>query len=135
MISAKKTHAIWKERDLREWAPFENGVMNLDSKFFQGDNKMKENEFQAQLIKDLKLIIPDGIVLKNDANYKQGIPDLLILNGDRWAMLECKVDDSSSFRPNQKWYLDKLDKMSFARVINKDNREEVLDELLRSLKT
>ena len=95
---------------------------------------MKENEFQAKLIKDLKLIFPEGVVLKNDANYKQGIPDLLILNGDRWAMLECKVDENSSFRPNQQWYLEKLNRMSFAKAINQENREEVLDELLRSLK-
>lgn len=95
---------------------------------------MKEKEFQADLIKQLKDRIPDCIVLKNDANYRQGIPDLLILSNDRWAMLECKKSSDSSYRPNQEWYLNKLDQMSFARTISPENREEVIDELLRSLK-
>ena len=46
---------------------------------------VKENQFQAQLIKDLKTTFPDCVVLKNDANYLQGFPDLLILCNNKWA--------------------------------------------------
>lgn len=92
----------------------------------------KENEFQRQLIKKLKTLFPDAIILKNDPNYLQGVPDLLILNNEHWAMLECKVP-GGKFRPNQEYYLDKCNKMSFAREIDELNEQEVLDELLGSL--
>ena len=123
------------ERKRMEYpGPNKNGSNGHTLKFFERGTKMKEKEFQADLIKQLKDRIPDCIVLKNDANYKQGIPDLLILSNDRWAMLECKKSSDSSYRPNQEWYLNKLDQMSFARTISPENREEVIDELLRSLK-
>lgn len=51
---------------------------------------MLESEFQAKLIKELEDIFPNCMILKNDANYIQGFPDLLILYEDRWAALECK---------------------------------------------
>jgi hypothetical protein len=73
-------------------------------------------------------------VLKNDANYIQGIPDLLILNENKWAALECKKDKKASKRPNQDYYIQKMNKMSFARFISPENKEEVLDEMERSLK-
>ncbi len=38
----------------------------------------QENKFQADLIKELKQLFPGCIILKNDANYIQGIPDLTI---------------------------------------------------------
>lgn len=50
----------------------------------------KENKFQADLIKELKQLFPGCMILKNDANYIQGIPDLTIFYNDRWAVLECK---------------------------------------------
>ena len=96
---------------------------------------MKENKFQSKLIHDIKCRCPDCIVLKNDPNYIQGIPDLLILNGKRWAALECKKDKKASKRPNQDYYIHKMHKMSFARFISPENKEEVLDEMEQSLKS
>lgn len=96
---------------------------------------MLERDFQAQLIKKIKERFPDCIVMKNDSEYIQGIPDLTILHGDKWATLECKKTKSSSRRPNQKYYVDKMDKMSFSRFISPENEEEVLDELQRSFRT
>ena len=96
---------------------------------------MLERDFQAKLIKKIKERFPDCIVMKNDSEYIQGIPDLTILNGDKWATLECKKTKSSSRRPNQKYYVDKMDKMSFSRFISPENEEEVLDELQRSFRT
>ena len=49
-----------------------------------------ENKFQAELIKDLKNRFPGSIVLKNDPDYIQGIPDLLVLKDDKWVALEVK---------------------------------------------
>lgn len=90
---------------------------------------MLESKFQANLIKRLRVMFPGCIILKNDAGYLQGICDLLILYGPHWATLECKRCESASHRPNQDYYVEKCDEMSFARFIYPENMEEVLDEL------
>lgn len=93
---------------------------------------MLEKQFQAKLVKELKERFSGCVVLKNDAGHVQGIPDLLILYNDKWAGLEVKRSQSSSKRPNQDYYIDKLNKMSFATFIYPENKEEVLDELERT---
>lgn len=95
----------------------------------------RENRFQADLIKELKDTFPGCVVLKNDSSYCQGIPDLLVLYKDRWAMLECKRDKNSSHRPNQDYYVGMLDEMSYARFIFPDNKEEVLHELQQTFQS
>ena len=95
----------------------------------------KESEFQAKLIKEIKERFPGSIVLKNDANYIQGIPDLTVLYKDRWAALECKAGEGSSKRPNQPYYISRMNEMSFASFISPENKEEVLNELERSFET
>ena len=90
---------------------------------------LKESSFQAKLIKDLKVIFPGCVILKNDPNYIQGIPDLLVLYKNRWAALECKRDVKSSHRPNQEYYVDLLNEMSYSAFVYPENREDVLDEL------
>lgn len=95
---------------------------------------MKENDFQSELIKEIKREFPGSIVLKNDPNYIQGIPDLLILFKDKWAALECKRSEKSSHRPNQEYYISLMNQMSFAKFIYPENKEEILDELQRSFR-
>lgn len=90
---------------------------------------MKENEYQSRLIKRLKRQFPGCIVLKNDSSYIQGIPDLLVLFGDRWAALEVKRSRNASRRPNQQYYVEKMDSMSYATFIFPENEEEVFDDL------
>lgn len=90
---------------------------------------MRENEFQAKLIKEIKQRFPGCIVLKNDSSYIQGIPDLLILYEDQWAALEVKRSATSTKRPNQEYYVEKMDAMSCAYFIFPENKEEVLDDL------
>jgi hypothetical protein len=96
---------------------------------------MLENKFQANLIKEIKDRIPGCIVMKNDSSYIQGIPDLLVLHNDKWAALECKKNSKASKRPNQEYYVDKMDDMSFARFVCPENREEVLNDLQSALQT
>lgn len=93
---------------------------------------MKETEFQSKLIKELKRIFPGCFVLKTDAGYIQGIPDLLILYKDKWAALECKKEKDAKRRPNQGYYVDILNKLSFSRFIYPENKEEVLNDLQRT---
>lgn len=88
-----------------------------------------ERDFQSKLIKELKDIFPGCIVIKNDSSYIQGIPDLLVLYKDKWASLEVKRSANASHRPNQKYYVDLMDTMSFARFICPENKLEVLHEL------
>ena len=96
---------------------------------------MKESKFQSNLIKTLKEIFNGCLVMKTDPNYIQGIPDLLILYHDKWALLECKKSRNASHQPNQSFYVDLLNKMSFSRFIYPENEKEVLDELQRAFKS
>ena len=90
---------------------------------------MLESKFQAKLIKDLKNEFPGCIVMKNDSSYIQGIPDLLVLFNERWASLEVKKSSKASHRPNQEYYVEKMDNMSFSRFIYPENKDEVLEDL------
>ena len=78
---------------------------------------MLESKFQSGLIKELKSRYDGCVVMKNDAGYRQGTPDLLILHNDKWAALECKQSSKASHRPNQDYYVNKWNDMSFARFI------------------
>lgn len=92
-----------------------------------------ERDFQRNLIKELKDIFVGCIIMKNDSSYIQGIPDLLILYKDKWAALEVKKSATASHRPNQEYYVDKMDEMSYASFIYPENKEAVLDELQQTL--
>ena len=96
---------------------------------------MRESKFQSNLIKKLKSKFIGCIIMKNDANYIQGIPDILILYKDKWAALENKKSRTASHRPNQEYYVELMNKMSFARFICPENEEEVLNELQRTFET
>ena len=90
---------------------------------------MLENKFQSNLIKEIKDTFPGCIVMKNDSSYIQGIPDLLILHNDKWASLEVKKSRTASKRPNQEYYVDRMNEMSFARFIYPENKNEVMNSL------
>ncbi len=92
-----------------------------------------ERDFQSKLIKELKQIFDGCIIMKNDPDYIQGIPDLLILFEDKWAALEVKKSAKASHRPNQGYYVSRMDAMSYARFIYPENKEEVLYELQQAL--
>lgn len=95
----------------------------------------KEKDFQKNLVKEIKTILPGSIVLKNDPTYIQGFPDLLVLYKNKWAALECKRKNNSDKQPNQDYYINELEKMSFASFINPENKEEVLNELQQTFKS
>lgn len=90
---------------------------------------ISEAAYQARLIKKIQSIFPDCFILKNDPDEYQGVPDLLILYGDQWAMLEVKRSANESIQPNQEYYISMFDFMSFAAFIYPENEEMVLDEL------
>lgn len=97
-------------------------------------NKL-ERDFQAALIKELKRLFQGCLVMKLDAGYIQGIPDLLVLYKNKWATLECKKTANAHKQPNQKYYVDMMNEMSFSRFICPENKEEVLNELQQAFKS
>lgn len=96
---------------------------------------MKESVYQSKLIKKLKSMFPDCDVLKNDANYRQGYPDLTLRVGQMCFMLEVKAHPTAKHQPNQDYYVDKINESGgFARFIYPENEEQVLNEIQRSLR-
>lgn len=96
---------------------------------------MLENKFQANLIREIKSMLPGCIVMKNDSSYIQGIPDLLILYKDKWAALECKKNARASKQPNQEYYVGMMNDMSFAQFICPENKEDILNDLYKTLQS
>lgn len=95
---------------------------------------MREAEFQRKLITEIKDRFQDCVVIKNDADYIQGIPDITVFWENHWATLECKRSAKASHRPNQDYYVDKMNRMSFSAFVYPENMEDVLDDMERSFK-
>ena len=92
----------------------------------------KESKFQHDLIDEIEARFPGSIVMKLDPTYIQGIPDLLVLYEDRWATLECKKSATAPARPNQPYYVELMNEMSFSAFIFPENKEAVLNEMEQS---
>lgn len=95
---------------------------------------MTESEYQARLIKKLRRMFPECVILKNDPSYLQGIPDLVIFYGVRYAFLEVKASETTKVQPNQPYYIELLNSMSFAAFIYPSIEKEVLRALDRALR-
>lgn len=95
---------------------------------------MLENRFKTKLVNELEDMFPGCIVMHADPNEIQGIPDLIILYEDKWAALEGKKKANASHRPNQDYYVELMNRMSFAAIISPENKEEVLNELQQAFK-
>lgn len=95
---------------------------------------MLERQYQAKLIRKIQRLLPGSFILKNDPDYMQGIPDLLILYGDRWAALEVKSSREAPNQPNQVYYICEMNDMSFAAFIYPAIEGEVLDALQQALR-
>lgn len=89
-----------------------------------------ESGFQDKLIDEIKKMFPGCMVFKMD--QIQGIPDLLILYGNKWASLENKKSANAKRQPNQEYYVELMNKMSFSRFIFPENKAEVLDDLRKA---
>lgn len=92
-----------------------------------------ERRYQAKLIKKIEAMLPGCMILKNDSSYRQGIPDLIVLYGPYWAMLEVKASEDADFQPNQAYYVSELNNMGYSAFIYPEIEEDVLDELQQAL--
>ncbi len=93
---------------------------------------MTEAAYQAKLMRKIKRMFPGVECLKNDPNYQQGILDWTLLYGNRWAMLEVKADSKANVQPNQKYFMQRFNDMSFAAFVCPENEEEVLAALQKT---
>lgn len=86
-----------------------------------------ESGFQDKLRDEIKAMFPGCMVFKMD--QIQGIPDMLILHKDKWATLENKKSSKAKKQPNQEYYVDLMNEMSFSRFAYPENKDEVLRDL------
>lgn len=108
--------------------------MKGELKFVMPTNKIKENKYKKGLIERIEQRFPGSIVTKLDPSHFQGLPDLLVLFRKNWAILEVKAFPDAHHQPNQDYYVDLLNCMSFSAFINPENEEDVLNEMERSFK-
>ena len=86
-----------------------------------------ESGFQDKLRDTLKELFPGCMIFKMD--QIQGIPDLLVLYKNKWASQKKKKSEKATRRPNQEYYVDRMNEMSFSRFIYPENKDEVLNDL------
>lgn len=97
----------------------------------------RESAFQTRFVKKLRDMFPGAIILKNDANYQQGIPDWVLMWGPHWALLEIKPQrprSSADFEVNQEWFIAHADEMSFGACVYPENEQEVLHALQQTFR-
>lgn len=94
---------------------------------------MTEREFQRKVKREILERVPGSIVTKTDPTMSQGIPDLLILlpNG-RFAAVEVKTSKTAPRRPNQDYWVEKLNGMGYSSFVYPENLEVVLNDIQRA---
>lgn len=90
---------------------------------------MLENKFKQKLSDELKSLFPGCMIIHTDPNVIQGLPDLIILYNNKWAALEGKKSIKEKYQPNQEYYIETLNNMSYASMICPENKEVVLNDL------
>lgn len=85
--------------------------------------------YKVKLTHTLRRLYPDCHVITGNSASQQGIPDLMVVWNDKWAMLEVKGSADAAKQPNQQYFVDKFNNMSFAAFIYPENEEEVLRAL------
>jgi hypothetical protein len=88
-----------------------------------------ERTYQTHLIARLRSTFEGCFILKNDSSYMQGVPDLLVLYEDRWAMLEVKRSEKFIATASQRYYVELLNGMSYAAFVYPENEEDIFDDL------
>lgn len=94
-----------------------------------------ETKFERELMAELEGYLPGCMIFKLDSSQHQGIPDRLILFGNTWVALECKESSRARKQPNQDWYVEVMNNMSFAAFVYPENREEIIDAVLTTFGT
>lgn len=94
-----------------------------------------ESKFQKELMDEIRTLYPGCVILKNDSSYIQGFPDWTILYKDKWAVLEAKRAKTARKQPNQEYYVNQLNNMSYSSFVYPENKEEVLHDLRKAFES
>lgn len=90
---------------------------------------VKESDFQAKVIKQLKAI---GLaVVKNQAGpgVPTGFPDITAFGEGIYFCLECKASARAKKQPRQDYWVNKLNEWSYAAFIYPSNYDKVMSEI------
>ncbi len=93
----------------------------------------RESQYQRDLIGRIKSRFP-GCYVTTDLK-DQGLPDILVLYGTQWAMLEVKKSAKEVVQPNQSYWVDYFNGWSFAAFIWPENEEQILNALQHTFGT
>lgn len=88
-----------------------------------------ESKFQKEFNDDLEEAFPDCMIIRGNSALRQGVPDWLLLSGRNWAALEVKRDSTAKKQPNQPYYVEKMNGMSYAAFVSPENAQEVIREI------
>ena len=92
---------------------------------------MKESTFQKIFLDKVRELVPGCIAMKNDAQYIQGIYDWTIQKGSKAAALEIKKSKDAPHRPNQDYYINKINEQGgFGRFVYPENEKQVLEDIV-----
>lgn len=94
---------------------------------------MKETPYRLSLAKRIQARWPECVIIYPDPSRQQGIMDFVVLFNSFWVALEVKRSESASKRPNQTYYVNKLNDMAFASYIHPGNEQDVLNEIQYTL--
>lgn len=90
---------------------------------------VKESDFQAKVIKQLKAM---GLtVVKNQAGpgVPTGFPDITAFGEGIYFCLECKASARAKKQPRQDYWINKLNEWSYAAFIYPSNYDKVMSEI------
>lgn len=88
-----------------------------------------ESKYKVGLKQRIRQRFPGCILMKPDEQYMQGVPDILVLFKNTWAMLEVKRAKGAPKQANQDHWIRIFGNMSFASFIDPSNESEVLDAM------
>lgn len=88
---------------------------------------MLESDFKQMFFDELRDILPGCLILRGNSAWIQGFPDNVVLHRDGWFAFEFKRGPRAKRRPNQEYYIDLLDDMSYSTFVDPTNYREVLD--------
>lgn len=90
---------------------------------------MSESSLQAKLIRYLKAKGCYVIKTTPGNGTPVGCPDIFFFCDGFWGAIEAKASRGAKFQPLQKVTIEKLDKMSWCRVVYPENYQEIRAEL------
>lgn len=96
---------------------------------------MLESKFRNEILaREIKARFPGAVLVKPDESHIRSFPDRIVLYRNTWAALETKRREYSPKRPNQEYYINMLNEMSYANFVYPENIKVVLSELEHALR-